>query len=183
MSETRIALNTLGPEGGTFTVDDPAVWSGPLAECGMVCRIVRPLTGTVTLLPQEGGCLARGRLSGEIVIPCDRCAEDSTVVIDQRFESFEPLPEETPDGGQVFDNDADEMVIRPGKDGSPEFDLGGLLWEEFVLAVPVKPLCRPDCKGICPVCGKNRNEDECACSTEEGDPRLAPLRDLHIKRR
>lgn len=180
MSETRIALNALSPEGGTFTVDDPAVWAQPMAECSLTCRVTRPLSGTVTLLPQDGGCFVSGRLTGEIVMPCDRCAEEAIVTLDHRFESFEPLPEEDPQDETAFDGDADTMIIRTGKDGAPEIDLGGLLWEEFALALPVKPLCRPDCEGVCPLCGKNRNQETCTCVQEDGDPRLAPLRALRI---
>lgn len=182
MAETRIALNALGPGGTSFTVDEPSVWSQPIAECGMACQVTVPLVGTVTLLPQDGGILAVGRLCGEVAMPCDRCAEDATVVIDHRFESFEPLSEEDESGEDAFDGDADALIIRTGKDGAPEFDLGGLLWEEFVLSLPVKPLCRADCKGVCPVCGKNRNEGDCACSIEEGDPRLAALRTLRLNK-
>ena len=69
MAELRIALNNIAPEGKTFVVDDPAVWSGPMKECGMDCRVVSPLVGTVTLLPQADGCLVRGNLKGEVVVP------------------------------------------------------------------------------------------------------------------
>ena len=55
MAELRIALNNIAPEGKTFVMDDPAIWSVPMTECGMDCRVVQPLVGTVTLLPQEDG--------------------------------------------------------------------------------------------------------------------------------
>ena len=67
-------------------------------------------------------------------------------------------------------------------DGAPEINLAGLLWEEFVLALPVRPLCKPDCKGLCPDCGKNLNEGSCSCVRDEGDPRLAALRGLKVKK-
>jgi DUF177 domain-containing protein len=57
-------------------------------------------------------------------------------------------------------------------------DVGGLLRSETDLALPMKPLCRPDCRGLCPVCGGNRNVTECRCETRETDPRLAPLEAL-----
>ncbi len=182
MSETRIAVKTLGAEGGSFVVDDPAVWARPMAECGMNCRVTRPLSGQVEVLPQEDGCLARGRLTGEIVVPCDRCAEDAVVVIDHRFESFEPFPGVTREGETEHDGETDELVIHVTENGDMEFDLGGLLWEEFALCVPFKPLCRPDCRGVCPVCGQNRNEGDCDCAEERGDPRLAALRGLRVEK-
>lgn len=186
MAALRIALNTIAPEGKTFVVDDPAVWSVPMAECGMDCRIVRPLVGTVTLLPQADGCLVRGTLQGEVTVPCNRCAEDALVVIDSSFDSFEPFPgaEGEPDGDgkdKSFDSEADELIVSL-VDGAPEINLAGLLWEEFVLALPVRPLCKPDCKGLCPDCGKNLNEGSCSCVRDEGDPRLAALRGLKVKK-
>jgi len=50
--------------------------------------------------------------------------------------------------------------------------------EQFFLALPMKPLCREDCKGLCPVCGINRNRETCTCQSEWVDPRLEPLRHL-----
>ena len=53
-----------------------------------------------------------------------------------------------------------------------------LLRSETDLALPMKPLCRPDCRGLCPVCGGNKNVTECRCETRGTDPRLAPLEAL-----
>lgn len=201
-----INLTSLPPEGRTITVDDPAVWAGPLAEFGMTCRVVTPLRGEVTLLPQHGegmngGCLVRGTLKGEVALPCNRCAEDAPVVIDSRFESYEPVPSDDDQdgphalrnavrgaGGNADESDedipeeVDEAVIRV-ENGVPQINPDGLLWEEFLLALPVKPLCRTDCKGLCPVCGKNRNDSDCACKDDEGDPRLAALRGLIVEKK
>jgi uncharacterized protein len=57
-------------------------------------------------------------------------------------------------------------------------DLNELLREQFYLALPMKPLCRDDCRGLCPECGANRNTDACACEPAWEDPRLAPLKRL-----
>ena len=57
-------------------------------------------------------------------------------------------------------------------------DLGEVMREQFFLALPMKPLCRPDCKGLCPICGANRNRQQCECREEWVDPRLAGLKNL-----
>lgn len=182
MTAYWIDIRSLPPEGRNFTVDDPTVWSVPMAEFDLNCTVRRPLCGEVTLLPQEDGCLARGRLTGEVALPCNRCAEDAVVLVDSRFESFEPYPVPA-EGSREKDETAletdDELVMRLNN-GAPELNLAGLLWEEFSLALPVKPLCRPECAGLCPICGGNLNETRCACAREEGDPRLATLRGLVI---
>jgi uncharacterized protein len=59
-----------------------------------------------------------------------------------------------------------------------EIDLGELLREQFYLALPMKPLCREDCQGLCPVCGTNRNTAPCDCKTDWVDPRMEALRNL-----
>lgn len=176
--EYWIDLRGLGPEGGTFTVDDPAVWTDPIAEFGLNCKVLKPLRAELTLLPQEDGCLVRGRLEGVVALACNRCAEDAVVPLDARIDSFESYPDEDEEPG-VDNPDADTHVMRRLA-GAPQLNLAGLLWEEFSLALPVKPLCRADCAGLCPVCGANRNEAPCACVGDEIDPRLAALRGLKL---
>ena len=57
-------------------------------------------------------------------------------------------------------------------------DLAGLMREQFYLALPMKPLCTDDCKGLCPQCGTNRNVSQCSCTQGWVDPRLAALQAL-----
>ena len=53
--------------------------------------------------------------------------------------------------------------------------LTDVLAEQVLLAMPMKVICRSDCRGLCPHCGTNLNTDECRCSIQGSDPRLAPL--------
>ncbi|MBI3635882.1 MAG: DUF177 domain-containing protein, partial [Candidatus Rokubacteria bacterium] len=62
-----------------------------------------------------------------------------------------------------------------------ELDVSRLVETETSLALPMKPLCRPDCRGLCPLCGGNRNVVSCTCETRPPDPRLAALRDLSAR--
>jgi uncharacterized protein len=57
-------------------------------------------------------------------------------------------------------------------------DLEPVVNEAVLLEEPLRALCRPDCKGICPTCGKDLNEGPCGCTDEEVDPRLEPLKKL-----
>ena len=63
-----------------------------------------------------------------------------------------------------------------------EKNLAALAWEEFLLAMPMKPLCEPGCKGLCPQCGINRNSASCSWETDAADPRRAPLRGYKVNR-
>src|SRR6266571_4377901 len=62
-------------------------------------------------------------------------------------------------------------------------DLKRVVETETTLALPMKPLCREECRGLCPVCGGNRNLVPCACAERAPDPRLAALRDLATRLR
>ncbi len=180
-----LAMSDLPAEGRRLTFDDPAIWTVPLQEFGIPCRILVPLEAELFVVPHHGdgvdGCFIRGTLRGEVSLPCNRCAEDARIVINSDFETFEPFPvehdaERASQQERLSSDDVpDEEVVRI-KDGVAQFNPQALLWEEFSLALPVKPLCRPDCKGLCPVCGHNRNKGDCSCATEEGDPRLAALK-------
>ena len=57
-------------------------------------------------------------------------------------------------------------------------DISPVLRDYILLEIPISPLCRPDCKGLCPICGNNLNESTCYHEEETGDPRLASLKSL-----
>ena len=175
MQNYRILLNELPPEGREFHLDDQAIWQNSIEEFQMDCRITKPLSASISVLPTDGGW----------VLPCSRCTEDALAVVNARFEDFEELPEsdelddaagpsaersqeDTPESRLVFENNV------------PLLDLAAICWEELMLALPVTPLCAATCKGLCPSCGANLNEGLCACEHEELDPRMAVLRGLTL---
>lgn len=176
----RISIHDLSPQGQEFTLTDPAVWNDPIAEFHMDCRVVEPLSVTVLLIPSEQGCLVRGHILGKIAVPCNRCAEDALICLNEHFETFEYLP------GIIQDED-NEVSEAPEEDshislvdGIPMLDLAALCWEEFSLALPITPLCKPDCKGLCAACGANLNIASCNCARDNADPRLAALRNITL---
>ncbi len=77
------------------------------------------------------------------------------------------------DEQEVEEEDLDTSYYR-----DDQIDLNELLREQFYLALPMKPLCREDCRGLCPQCGTNLNTGTCTCATEWEDPRLAALKGL-----
>lgn len=63
-----------------------------------------------------------------------------------------------------------------------QIDLGGIVREQILLALPIDaPLCREDCKGLCPSCGKDLNQAECGCERKPKDPRWAALESIKLK--
>ena len=102
---------------------------------------------------------------------CDRCAEQSVHRVDAAFE-------------QVYSWGETERTAVEGEDfyvlgdGQKEIDLSDAVREYLLLAVPVKNLCREDCRGLCVVCGTNLNDRLCGCTPDTGDIRWSALQNL-----
>ena len=173
------SLADLPPQGTDFILEDAAMWDSLVEEFRLDCRLPQSPKAELQVLPVEDGFLVRGRVTGAFVLPCSRCAEDATAPFDERFEHFFALlsPETDETKKQEYEEEAHLRILAGGV---PELNLAGLCGEEFVLALPVKALCAPDCKGLCPACGINLNEASCNCA-DEADSRLAALRGLKIQ--
>jgi DUF177 domain-containing protein len=116
-----------------------------------------------------------GTLRAELECDCSRCLDPLRIPVDARFDLLF-LPEGEAEAGgehEVGEGDTGVSLYR-----NDEIDLNEVMREQFYLALPMKPLCREDCKGLCPVCGVNRNQEMCQCQHAWEDPRLAPLRNL-----
>lgn len=196
MNNYWIPLQSIPASGKNLTLDDQDIWLEPLQEFGLDCRILEPVKADIFILPQEHGVLFRGRIRGTVAVRCDRCADESTVILEHSFDNFEshpldaPAPKEKGRKHLVADEPAkddiadtvDETVIRLAPHGRGiEVNPAALAWEEFSLALPVKPVCSENCKGLCPVCGANLNTAPCSCAKAQGDPRLSVLRGLTVK--
>jgi uncharacterized protein len=116
-----------------------------------------------------------GRVSGRLEMDCSRCLEPFEVPVDASFElRYVPQTENTGEGErEIGDDDLTTAFYREGM-----LDLIDLMREQFVLALPMKPLCREDCRGLCAACGTNLNKGQCDCTPHWEDPRLAALKSL-----
>ena len=127
----------------------------------------------------------RGQLKARLVFPCARCTEPSDfavdVPVDLRFvpavvekANVRPSPssKDDDDDGHEMAEDDPSIVLYD----EPRIDLAQVAREQCYLAMPMKPLCRPDCQGLWPHCGTNRNTGTCTCENRWEDPRLAGLK-------
>lgn len=124
------------------------------------------------------GDLARvtGHLSAGLQLVCCRCLNLYRVVVDKDVDlEYQPDPEVAAEGEEFELEYADLTVGFYRKD---RIDLTALIGEQLLLEVPMKPVCREDCKGLCPQCGADRNTEPCECRTESLDPRLSALAGL-----
>lgn len=124
------------------------------------------LRGVIRFTRTHEGLLAQGRLRTEVACNCVRCLTDFALPLTAQLQDLFYYP---PNRAVASD-----LVIP--EDGN--LDLGPLLREDLLLAIPMRVLCRPDCQGLCPHCGQNLNEGRCTCSEETRDPRWAALNAL-----
>lgn len=116
-----------------------------------------------------------GTVSTVLELGCSRCLESYRLPLSVTFDLVY-LPQHANVGEgetEVGDEDLGTAYYR-----DETIDLGGLMREQFYLALPMKPLCGDTCRGLCPSCGANLNESTCGCQPRRGDPRLEVLRTL-----
>jgi uncharacterized protein len=125
---------------------------------------------------------ARVRLTGTlkttVEVDCSRCLEGFAVPIESAFD-VEYLPAAA--APAEADREVGEAELDTAFYQDGVIDLRQLVREQVFLLLPMKPLCRESCAGLCPVCGTNLNTGSCECSPEWEDPRLAPLKALARK--
>ncbi len=188
MNPFHIAVGDIPAHGRELVVSDENVWTKPIQDLHIDCKIVEPLCVKVLATPLQGGILVRGKLTGRVALACDLCAEVTEFEINHSIDAFESIPGESidfedgsDDDGEDFEDALADSESRVVLDKNiPYLDMGALCWEELMLALPMRPLCQDNCQGLCPTCGINLNESVCACTQDQGDPRLAVLRNLKI---
>jgi uncharacterized protein len=114
-----------------------------------------------------------GQVRASVPQTCGRCAEGVTSRVTADIDlRFAPKPSRVDDAELGRDDlDTDFYV-------DDQIDLARVIETETTLALPMKPLCDPGCRGLCPMCGANRNVNACACAERAPDPRLAVLKTL-----
>jgi uncharacterized protein len=125
----------------------------------------RPIDGRLLLESVVEGILASGRLTGTMALRCARCLQEFVRPFDVEVEgelfTYQPSP------------DSDDYPLQPAGELDPE----QLVRDAVGLELPFSPLCRPDCLGLCPVCGGDLNLGECP-GHETTDPRWQELDSL-----
>jgi uncharacterized protein len=123
--------------------------------------------------PDGADVVVQGRLTATVPQMCGRCVESFPARVDVNVD-VRLMPR--PATSDPVELGADDLDVDFYVDDL--LDLNRVVETETTLALPMKPLCREDCRGLCPACGGNRNLSACACAERAPDPRLAALRDL-----
>lgn len=139
--------------------------------------IAEPVRFSGSLQKKGERIFVQGKVSTRLVLVCVRCLDPFSITVAEDF-SAEYLPE-------IYEEFEKEKSIR-GEDFDVSYyagtciDLTPALRDHLLLAVPVAPLCRADCLGLCPVCGENLTAGSVHVHEEQGDPRLSALSRLKL---
>jgi uncharacterized protein len=137
--------------------------------------VTEPVTLGFDLFKDKDRFRLSGRVQTTLELPCSRCLEPFSWPVDETFDlRFQPRTAETVDPDRAIQEDDfstayydDDMI-----------DLGELMREQFILSMPMKPLCTEACRGLCAQCGANLNQTPCDCASGWEDPRFAALKAL-----
>ncbi len=127
---------------------------------------VQDLSGEVRVTRTTEGVLLQAEFQGDIPIECSRCLDDFDITVQTDFTELYVFPSHV---------DEETEFVLPENN---QIDLTDLVREYFLVSIPMSPICTPDCKGFCPICGENLNLKTCDCQVETVDPRLEPLKKL-----
>ena len=151
----------------------PEAFGAPAADADF--KVASPVKLAFEIHKDKSTFRLVGRTETTLEARCSRCLEPMTVPVDAAFDlRYQPHAENKGEGEREIEEDDLTTAFYQ----NDEIDLEQLMREQFYLALPMKPLCSDDCKGLCSMCGTNLNRGTCECKREFEDPRFAALKEL-----
>jgi DUF177 domain-containing protein len=158
-------------EEGGVTVDQPAALAGAFSDPAWRLDRVR-----LQITPDGRDVIVHGTLAATVPQTCGRCTEAFPALIEADVDlRLEPRPST----GDSVELGADDLDVDFYTDD--QIDLRRIVENETTLALPMKPLCHDGCRGLCAVCGANRNLTPCGCEQRPPDERLAALGEFRAR--
>ena len=162
-AETTLSVEELG--------GDPLVSISPVRTEGVISAV-------------DAEFLLEGEMTWSGELACSRCLSpypfSEALPLHLRLRQ-RPAPALLPEKGRGGAEEEEEREVDPAEldvvlYDEPVLPMAEIAREQVLMALPMKPLCREACRGLCPVCGKDRNAEECSCETRPVDPRLEVLK-------
>lgn len=150
-----------------------------LGEEAGAARDVCPVEAELCLTKTGVGVAVRGRFRATVDLACSRCLEAFALPIAESFD-VQYLPSQELAGEEEAELSGAELDVVPLAED--RIDVDALLRENLLLSLPVQPVCREGCRGLCPRCGASLNVGPCGCPPERPDPRLHVLAKLRSAR-
>lgn len=169
MQEFKVSVSEILGHPGLYR--DVKV-KGSLPDVGNALARVpdEPIDGDLRAESVVEGILVTGPVTAPAAFTCARCLQPiSTDVEVEVCELFVAPGHEAPAEEESYEVRGEEIDLEP------------MLRDAITLALPLNPVCREDCAGICATCGKDLNKGACECTDEELDPRWAGLAELRDK--
>ena len=142
-------------------------------------QVVEPVTLGLDVYKDKRQFRLAGTIRTVLELSCGRCLEPFRLPVDSRFElRYHPIADAV---AKTEHEVRDEDDFSTAYYENEQIDLEQLMREQFEMALPMKPLCTSDCKGLCPSCGTNLNRATCGCTRAWDDPRFAALKALTTK--
>jgi len=140
-----------------------------------------PLQVEVRLRWVSGFVAASGLIRTSVGLSCSRCLADFSLPLSIPFEATYSEEARSPEAeGEEAEVELTAEAIDLFSFHGRQIDLAGAIEEQVLLALPLRPLCREDCKGLCPSCGADLNRGPCGCAQKPVDPRFAVLKGLKL---
>ena len=141
--------------------------------------LTAPICGNLTVSSTGNVLLLEGAVDTELEQVCFRCGITYRLPVHAEFqEDFVVRPPHAPGAGPRVEEEEEAPDTRLFIEGTLDLHLDELLRQSILVALPMKPLCTPECRGLCPHCGHRLEEGACACAPDGGTPRFAELRRL-----
>ncbi len=173
----KITVSRIPEEGLRLQYARGADWLAEAAPEGMPVEFtLREVTVSFAVCKVREAVTVEGALQTELSLACSRCLEKARLPLATEFRyTFLPGPPATEEEKELKDEELDV-----GFYSDDQISLDALVFEQILLQIPMKTLCRDDCRGLCPRCGTNLNAGSCNCRPETGDPRLAVLKHFKV---
>lgn len=174
----KLRIDDIRGEAKELVFAEPEAAINSILEAGPVheFRLAGPVAVELSYYRAGTELFFTGEIEAPTIASCARCAEEFTTPNTRGFR-YILVPRALHDIGDERGDDLEFAVY----DGD-EVDLTPLVLEQVLLALPTRPLCTEDCRGLCPQCGINLNEHQCDCPTGQPDLRLGFLRNLKLSR-
>lgn len=168
----RIELASLEGTDGKFVVEYAP---GQLTLNDERVQLAQPLSARGRVRQLKGKVEVTGEISTRARVECDRCLKFVEFPVDAKFnvEYVTPQTYKASPAAELSETDMSLSIFDGGV-----LDVDELVGEQLLLSVPSRVLCQESCKGLCPVCGNDRNLKDCACESTEIDPRWGALKEL-----
>jgi uncharacterized protein len=167
------------PEGGmNLRFEKEEKWFREmLPETGTSDFVLQTIDVACTVRRMKDTVFIEGTATTMVEAPCSRCLEMSRQPVAAAFR-YTLVPSLAPQEEEL-ELSADDLDFACYDEDT--IDLDALIFEQILLQIPIKPLCKEDCKGFCPHCGNNLNVASCGCKSETFDERLAVLEKFKVQ--